>query len=142
MHIPSYQINNVIKVYSKQISQNRVAERQRSLGVEESASRDSITISEEGKRQTIINKVSSDIFERITKYGPRDESEREIVDKLNQEMNGTLKGYNSKDNQFVFNVIGENNKKITSTLSVEDSKLVSRRLEELVKETIDKNMES
>ena len=142
MHIPSYQITNVIKVYSKQISQNRVAERQKSLGVGSSSSKDSITISEEGKRQTIINKVSANIMDRITQYGPTDETEQDVVDRLNQELNGKLKSYNSKDNQFVFNFIGENNEKITNTLSVEDSKIVSRRFEQLVKETIDKNMES
>lgn len=142
MHIPSYQINNVIKVYSRQISQNRLADKQKSLGLDTPKNGDSITISEEGKRQTIINKVSADILERITTYGPKDEADRDIVDKLNQELNGNLQGYNKKENQFVFNFIGENNEKITSTLSVEDSQIVSRRLEELVKETIDKNMES
>lgn len=142
MHIPSYQINNVIKVYSKQISQNRLAERQKSLGNDTSFSLDSISISEEGKRQTIINKVSEDILERITNHGPRDETEQQIVDRLNQEISGQLKGYYKKEQQFVFNFIGENNEKITSTLSVEDSKIVSRRLEQIVKETIDKNMET
>ena len=142
MHIPSYQINNVIKVYSRQISQNRLADKQKSLGLDAPKNGDNITISEEGKRQTIINKVSADILERITTYGPKDEADRDIVDKLNQELRGNLQGYNKKENQFVFNFIGENNEKITSTLSVEDSHIVSRRLEELVKETIDKNMES
>ena len=142
MHIPSYQINNVIKVYSKQISQNRLAERQKNLGSDFSASLDSINISEEGKRQTIINKVSEDILERITNHGPKDETEQQIVDRLNKEISGQLKGYNKKEQQFVFNFIGENNEKVTSTLSVEDSKIVSRRLEQLVKETIDKNMET
>ena len=133
MHIPSYQITNVIKVYSKQISQNRVAERQKSLGVGSSSSKDSITISEEGKRQTIINKVSANIMDRITQYGPTDETEQDVVDRLNQELNGKLKSYNSKDNQFVFNFIGENNEKMTNTLSVEDSKIVSRRFNNLLK---------
>jgi hypothetical protein len=142
MHIPAYQINNVIKVYSKQISQNRLADKQKSLGLDQTASSDSISISEEGKRQTIIDKVSADILDRITTFGPKDETDRDIVDKLNLELKGKFQGYNKKDNQFVFNFIGDNNEKVTSTLSVEDSKIVSRRLEQLVKETIDKNMES
>lgn len=141
MHIPSYQINNVIKVYSKQISQNRLADRQNNLGADFLSVGDNITISEEGKRQTIINKVSADILDRITKYGPRDETEQQIVDRLNNEISGKLEGFNNKEQQFVFNFIGEDNKKITSALSVEDSKIVSKRLEQLVKETIDKNME-
>jgi hypothetical protein len=132
----------VIKVYSRQISQNRFSERQKIFGNDVPASKDNINISEEGKRQTIINKVSADILDRITKNGPRDETEQQIVDRLNQEISGQFKAYNKKEQQFVFNFIGENNEKITSTLSVEDSKIVSRRLEQLVKETIDKNMES
>lgn len=142
MHIPSYQINNVIKVYSKQISQNRLAERQKTFGSEQVLSNDSITISEEGKRQTIINKVSEDILDRITQYGPKNETEQEIVDRLNREISGNLEGYDKKEKQFVFNFIDDNNEKVTNTLSVEDSKIVSRRLEQLVKETIDKTMET
>lgn len=141
MHIPSYQINNVIKVYSKQISQNRVADRQKTMGIKDESPVDKINISTEGKRQTIINKVSEEILERITKHGPRDETEQEIVDKLNQELKQKTGINLKKDNRFVFNFIGENNQKITNTLSVEDSKLVSKRLEQLVKETVDKNME-
>lgn len=142
MHIPSYQVNNVIKIYSRQISQNRVAERQKSMGGVDTAPVDKINISQEGKRQTIINKVSEEILERITKYGPRDETEQEIVDRLNSEMKQKAGINHKKDSRFVFNFIGENNQKVTNTLSVEDSKLVSKRLEELVKETVDKNMES
>ncbi|MBU1170328.1 MAG: hypothetical protein KKD44_12265 [Proteobacteria bacterium] len=141
MQILSYQINNVIKVYSKQISQNRIAEHQKIFGSDSASTGDSISISEEGKRQTIINKVSADILDRITKHGPKDETEQQIVDRLNHEISGKLKGYNNRDQQFVFNFIGENKEKITSALSVEDSKIVSRRLEQLVKESIDKNME-
>lgn len=142
MHIPSYQINNVIKVYSKQISQNRLVDRQKHLGLNNSQPVDKINLSAEGKRQTIINKVSEDILERITKHGPRDESEQEIVDRINQEIKETKVENVKNDSRFVFNFIGDNNQKITNTLSVEDSKLVSRRLEQLVKEAVDKNMES
>ncbi|GAB6095936.1 hypothetical protein JCM14469_21890 [Desulfatiferula olefinivorans] len=142
MHIPSYQINNVIKVYSRQISQNRLIDRQKGLGADGLSMQDSISISEEGKRQTIINKVSADILDRITRFGPKDETEQQIVDRLNREISGKLKGFDTHEQQFVFNFIGENNEKVTSTLSVEDSKIVSRRLEQLVRETVDKSMES
>lgn len=142
MHIPSYQINNVIKVYSKQISQNRMIDRQKSLGVDGLSKPDNISISEEGKRQTIINKVSADILDRITQFGPRDEAEHQIVERLNREISGKLKEFDKHQQQFVFNFIGEDNEKVTSTLSVEDSKIVSRRLEQLVMETVDKTMES
>lgn len=142
MHIPSYQINNVIKVYSKQISQNRLVDRQKLTGTEFPAMGDSIRISDEGKRQTIINKVSEDILDRITKYGPTDETEQQIVERLNREISGKLEAFDKTEQKFVFNFIGENNEKITSTLSVEDSKIVSRRLEQIVKETVDKTMDS
>ena len=142
MHIPSYQINNVIKVYSRQISQNRLAEKQKSLGLEQPKSSDSITISEEGKRQTIRNKVSEDILGRITSYGHKDDGDQDTVDSASHGFDGEFKGYNSKENQFIFNFISGNNEKVTGTLSVEDSKIVSRRLEQLARETTDRNLDS
>jgi hypothetical protein len=141
MQISSYQINNVIKVYSRQVSQNRVISRQKNLGANERPSMDRINISVEGKRQTVIDKVSSDILNKLTRHGPSNDSEHQIIDRLNTEFGKQVQVNNRSKDKFVFNFIGENNEKITSSLSVEDSKLVSKRLEEIVKEVVNNNME-
>lgn len=145
MQIPSHQIHNVLKVYSKQLSQTRVIERQKALG--KSTKSDQINISAEGKRQAIIDKVATDIVERITSSGPQDEIEQAIITKLEDEIGqsidfkanqGENEGY--QNNEFVFNVIDGDNEKTTSTLHVNDASLLIKRLEQLAKETVDQNM--
>ncbi len=145
MQIPSHQIHNVLKVYSKQLSQTRVIERQKALG--KSANSDKINISAEGKRQAIIEKVATDIVERITNSGPKDEIEQEIINKLEGEIGQSIdfkanQGENGgyQNNEFTFNLIDGDNEKTTTTLHVNDTSFLIKRLEQLAKETVDKNM--
>lgn len=133
MEITTYQIHNVLKVYSRQLSRNRSIERRKAFGMETSL--DNISISSEGRRQSVIDKVAGDIINRITDYGPQSDVEHEIVNQLKT-------GLGEKDlSEFVYNRIDENNQKTTSKLSVEDSGFVLNRLEELTKEAVDKRME-
>lgn len=142
MQIPSYQISNVIKVYSKQLSQSRMLSRQDSSGAAQPQPLDTIKISAEGKRQTLINKVSDEVFSRITKYGPQDPAEQDIVNKLNKEIKKNQKGSTEKDNKFVFNFISDDNEKVTNAFSIEGSKVLSERLDSLVRNNVAKDIES
>ncbi|MBU0991140.1 MAG: hypothetical protein KJ737_01495 [Proteobacteria bacterium] len=139
MEIPSYQIHNVLKVYSKQVSQTKMIERNKALG--KSTSSDKINLSAEGKRKAIIEKVASDIVERITNFGPQNDVDYEIVNKLKDELGQEIDFKQKGDRKFVFNVIDENDNKVKTTLSVEDSNFVIERLDQLAKEVVDKNME-
>lgn len=139
MEIPTYQIHRVMKVYTKQLSQSKMLERQKALG--KKPLMDKINISAEGKRQAIIDKVASDVVQRITNFGPRDEFDQEIVDRLEDEIGRKVDFQMSQDTKFVFNVIDDKNEKRTNTLSVEDSNFLIRRLEQLAKEAVDRNME-
>ncbi len=146
MLIPNHQIHNVLKVYSKQLSQARVIERQRTL--EKGIKTDKISISAEGKRQAIIEKVASDIVDRITRSGPKDEMEKEILTKLEDELGQPI-DFEFKatvtppyqKNEFVFNVIEGNHKKTINKPHVEDDGFLLKRLEQLAKEAVDNNME-
>ena len=142
MQIPSYQIDNVLKVYSKQVSRGKILERQKSLNNVSKPSADKITISSEGKRESIINKVAADIVERITNYGPQNDIDRNITEQLEKELGGKLTYGKEGSGQFVYNAIDENNQKTQNTLSVEDTDFVTKRLEEIAKETVNNNMAS
>jgi len=142
MYIPSYQIHNVLKVYSKQISQSRILERQKDI--EKNPSVDKINISAEGKRKMIIDKVASDIVDRITRFGPQDRIEHDIVNQLEDKVGQPVKlgkDNNKKETDFIFNVIDDQNNKTTNTISVENSNFIAHRLAELAIEEVDKNME-
>jgi hypothetical protein len=139
MLIPTYQIHNVLEVYSKQLSQTRLIERQKSLGQKQQV--DKINISADAKRQSIIEKVATDIVNRITRCGPQDAVDQEIIHKLEGEIGQSISFEGEVQNQFVFNTIDENNEKTTNTLEVGNSGFLMKRLEQLAKEVVDRNME-
>ena len=140
MQIPSYQINNILKVYTQQLSQSKLINRQKEFAQVNSP--DSIEVSSEGKRQAVIEQVSAEIINRITHFGPQDESEKAIVNQLKDELGKEVEIIPKGGSKFVYNTLDESNEKVTQTLSVEDSDFLIKRLEELVKQAVDKNMES
>lgn len=141
MEIPSYQIQNVLKVYSKQLTQGKILARNKNVGRNQ-VSADNVNISAEGKRTAIIEKVAANIVDRITREGPREKEEQEITGQIENELGGKIDFTRRKEEKFSFTTIDENNKKVTKYLSVEDSNFVIRRLTELARQAADSNMES
>ncbi len=138
MYVPSYQILNVLKVYTRQLSQP-------SDGLGASAGGEKpligkINISDEGKRQAVIDKVAADILERISRFGSME------ADALPEEGGLSLAGNlerppsRKETAHFAFNVIDASNEKMGLNLPVEDSRFLSQRLEELVREAVGKKM--
>ena len=139
MQIPSYQIQNVLKVYSRQLSQGKILSRNK-FGNTNSVSADSVSISSEGKRKAIIDKVAANIVDRIITEGPKEKSEEIITSQIEKEL-GKKINFSKDKNQFTYTVIDENNEKATHTLSVEDSKFVVKRMTELARQVADSNMQ-
>ena len=140
MHIPSYQIQNVLKVYSKQLSQQKFLAKNKALE-QNTASADSVTISSKGKRQAIIEKVATNIINKITMEGPKEQVEETITSQIEQELGKKINFNSIKENKFTYTYIDENDKKVTKTLSIEDSDFVMQRMTELAKQVADSNME-
>lgn len=140
MEIPVYQIHKVMKVYTKQLNQKKILERQK--GLKQPASADQVNISPKGKRKVIVEKIASDIINKIKTIGPKDDIEYEIVDQLEKDIGQKINFQNSSTSQFVFNVIDGSNAKTQNSLSLENSDFLLERLEALTKEIVDKNMES
>ena len=135
MQIPSYQIQNVLKVYSRQLSQGKIMSRNK-FGDAGTNSADSVTLSSEGKRQAIIDKVAANIVDRIITEGPKEKTEEKITSQIEQEL-GKKINFTKDRNQFTYTVIDENNQKSTRTLSVEDSKFIVERMTELARQVAD-----
>jgi len=126
MQIPSYQIQNVLKVYSRQLSQGKILSKNKFANANK-ISADSVNISSEGKRKAIIDKVASNIVEKIIIEGPQQKSEEKITSQIEKEL-GKKINFTKEKNQFTYTEIDENNQKITHTLSVEDSKFIVQRM--------------
>ena len=114
MQIPSYQIHNVLNVYIKQLIRAKTIRQKKAFRAESYI--DKINISAEGKRQSIVNKVASNIIDRITRSDlPKDKMEE--CSEFNQE----------REYRFVFNMIDNNNEKITKSLSMEETGFLTRK---------------
>jgi len=132
MHVPSYQINNVLKVYSKQVSQSKALNHQKDLGLDNAPAHDKITLSAEGKRKAVIDKVASDIINRLTSTDTSGNKEVEVAAQIKKEKGSEPETERKKNGRFVYNYIGEDNEKTTSTLSVGNNGLQAQRMKSLV----------
>ncbi len=138
MFIPSYQMHNVLNVYSKQLRQNMASANKKSLSGK--LPTDQVSLTPKGKRQATIEKVSKDILDKISRLGTRNIDEQPPAERDGVKTETAAE--EAQETAFVFNVIDTINQKRKNTLSVEDSSFLIKRLEQLSKEESDKKMES
>jgi len=136
MVIPVYQVNNVLRVYGEQLRQNRGLEKQAADNIRQP---DKISISSEARRKTIVDKISSQIVGKITKYGPNDDVEKEIFKKLEDQYGARLEIAGEGSSDLIFKVIDDDGETVNS-LSIDDSKFLHYSLKNITKDVIDKNM--
>ena len=139
MFVSSYQMHNVLNVYSRQLTQNSVGPDRKTVARKQPLAH--ATATAPGKRLSTMEKVSRDILDKITRYGSQGE-----VSHRNSGGTGSKKIARTADNQteskFVFNVIDGINIKKTSTLAVDDSSVLIQRLEQLSRQSTDKKTDS
>ena len=140
MFVPSYQMHNVLNVYSKQLRDNMTSGNRKNLS--EKLPADQVCLTPEGKRQATLEKVSKDILEKITRFGTRNGADQQPAERAKEGIKKETPAGDTEEATFVFNVIDTINQKQRNTLSVEDSSFLIKRLEQLSKEEGDKKMES
>ena len=133
MHIPSYQMHNVLNVYSKQLSQNRIGGN--SNNQFSKALTDQIKLSPEGKRKATIERVAKEILDKITHLDNQNAKDQVAAEASDKEPDN--QGKTKKTNQFIFNIIDELNKKRQNSLSIENTNFLVNRVEQLVKEAVE-----
>jgi hypothetical protein len=111
------------------------------FGIPDKVSADSVSISSEGKRQAIVDKVAANIVDKIITEGPKEKNEEQITEQIEKEL-GKKINFTKGKTQFTYTTIDDNNNKTTQTLSVEDSQFVIKRMTELARQVADNNMES
>ncbi len=137
MYIQSYQIHNVLNVYRRQLSQTRSDQVGQSDPTRSAP--DPVTISTEGKSQSIMEKVADNVIKKITTLAPGSDFERELSAQV-KSRNERI-GFTAKDQSFVFNTIGGNNQKETRSIAVDDSQGLMNRLNELAQAAVNRNAE-
>ena len=135
MHISNYQMHNVLNVYSKHLSRNSSATK--SKAEFNKVLTDQIDLSPEGKRKATIEKVSDDILNKINELGnkvaadPYDDTSTGDQSKTSAEQEQT------NDSEFVFNVMDNVNRKITTTYSAKDIDFLMNSIEQLANEFVE-----
>ena len=115
MQITNYQMQNVLKVYSRQLSKNTLSKKNNAAAENQQA--DKISISIEGKLKAIYNNVATDIVDRITRGdrgGQPEEANREITKQFEHKVE---KENSEKNAEFYYNTL-DNSKKKTNSLSI------------------------
>jgi hypothetical protein len=133
MFVPSYQMHNVLNVYSNKL-RHSISTKDQNLS--EKSSPERVNLTSEGKRNSTIEKVSKEIFDKIIRFGSQtvksQEGSEDAEDNVKNE-NGSVEPSKS---DFVYNVIDAINGKTTNTVSVEDSSFLIQGLEQMSKNTI------
>ena len=140
MFVPSYQMHNVLNVYSKQLRHNMTSGNKKNSS--EKLPVDQVSLTPEGKRRATIEKVSKDILEKITRFGTQNGVDQQPREHAKEGVENEAAIDDTKDSTFVFNVIDAINQKRRNTVSVENSSFLIKRLEQLSNEARDKKMES
>ena len=114
MYIHAYQIDNVLNVYRKQLSQKTKTKAPNPASVPSTLDR--VNLSNESQRQSIIDQVSADIVQRITQYVQENRFD-EPTDPTAEGINGQqIDITQNMENEFSYTMIDENNDKRTNTL--------------------------
>jgi hypothetical protein len=137
MNITTYHIHNVLRAYGKQLSRNKRLQHKK--GDELLRRTDRISLSVQARRKAIIDRVTSDIINRIINDGPNYEMEQEAFGQLEDEYGGSL-SVNNEDSELIFKVIDKEKGEVTKTLSIDDSNFLKDRLEEITKSKVDDQM--
>jgi hypothetical protein len=135
MFVPSYQMHNVLTVYSRNLRHNITTGKYQNTSEKQPAYQ--VNSTSEGKRRATIEKVSKEIFDKIIRFGSQADSLNRRSEQIKGKSDKEIASAKKKKAGFVFNVIDAINKKKTNTVSVEDSSFLIQQLEQFSKDTIE-----
>lgn len=134
MHIHSYQIHNVLNVYRRQLS--RETTRNVSGDTDRNkAALDRFNLSDIGQRQSLFEKISSEIVQRITQFGPHTDIEAAFSGQ-SADTRGRIRektdASSGKNPVFSYTLIDDNNQKTTHNLSIRQLNYSSEKVKSLI----------
>ncbi len=129
MIIHIYQIQNVLNAYRKQLSQNSVNGPSQRPAPQFG---DRINITAEGQKTKLLDDISTQIIDRMTKFGPKSEFDEALPDQLSRYNGENESRHADKDApaiDFTYTTIDERNHKSTSTLDIKQISPLSHPIE-------------
>jgi uncharacterized FlaG/YvyC family protein len=141
MAITTYQVQNILRTYSKQLSRGkRVASKMYTARAEAIA--DQINISSNVKRRQVINKIAEEIITQLTTAQTTSGTtvNEEALQLLCNEYGKELEVFDIKNGGLRFAVVDKKTGTIVEELNSEESGRLARRLNEITQSIVESNM--
>jgi|Deesub1362A_J573_1020465.scaffolds.fasta_scaffold03876_5 hypothetical protein len=146
MTITSYQVQNILRTYAKQLSRGQRLARRRAAA--ESAPGDQVNISIEARRKQVIEKITAEIVANLSARVPGlapgeglGGVERQALEQLSQEFGKPLDVVSDeKTGRLLFRVIDPQRGEVIQSLDAEESARLQERLYQITQQIIDQNM--
>lgn len=127
MIVTTYHIHNVLRTYTARLGKG--TRRRHKKGDAKQRCLACVDIFARARRKAVIDKVTSDIVDRIILKSPRDDVQRENRTQVgHQGGNGT--SMKKEDAELVFKVIDKEKREVTKTISIGNSGLLKNRQQE------------
>jgi hypothetical protein len=131
MPVTTHHIHNVLRTYSKQLSEGRsLPNHGGDMGRPDPP--DHVMISVQARRKAIVEKVTSDIVHKIIHDGALARRAERILRPLGNRPEKKPEDGNN-DSRLVFKVIDKDKSVVKKTMTIEDSKFLKDELEEISK---------
>ncbi|MBW1770158.1 MAG: hypothetical protein JRF64_02845 [Deltaproteobacteria bacterium] len=127
MTVTTYHIHNVLRAYSTQLGKGM--RRRRKKGDARRKRLGCIDISARVRRKAVIDRVTSDIVDRIVLKSPRHEAQRKNCTQVGHQ-SGKGNSMKKEDTELVFKVIDKEKREITKTISIGNSGFLKDRRQE------------
>jgi len=138
MIITNYHVQHILKAYSQQLSvRSRVSKDKLNKATNQN---DEVTFSQEGKKMAVVNKISQEIMGQFENGSERNDTSREILDRLSQEYGQPLDVVSDEDHNISFKVLPQNEGETEQTLSSSENEALKKRLFEITKSVVNDNL--
>jgi len=140
MSITTYQVQNILRTYGKQLGRTRKQSEQ-AASSEASAEADKVNISSEAKRQQVIAKIAQEIIGQITSQ-PKAKSQLEgqALKQLSQEYGQSLEAFRAKEGTLRFSIVDPETGTLVRDVPADEGEQLARRFEEITRQIINGNM--
>ncbi len=144
MAITSFQVQNMLRTYAKQLSRGQRLARNRAQV--RPAPSDQVSLSIEARRKQVIGKITAEIVANIGYRlpglgqglgGVEDQALRKLSEEYGEELDLSQ---DAENGQFVFRVVDEKAPGMLRDLSEEESERLQDRLFAITQEIVDQNM--
>ncbi len=120
MYVPEYQMRNVLNIYTRQLRNNN----KKAVNLKQDSGEmpvDRISISDAGRHEALMEKITSDIVKKIFEFNSAAAMEYNIISESSNTLNGNISPGDSDNNKLTFHAIDSNNVKHRETLEMNSS---------------------